>query len=95
MNDINIKLNTDENRSEALDGDKVIGLCDYRKKDDDLIEIYHTEVDKSYGGRGIAADLVDCLVDFARDENLKIYPTCSYVVRKFDTDESYKDVDAR
>lgn len=95
MNDINIKLNTDENRSEALDGDKVIGLCDYRKKDDGLIEIYHTEVDKSYGGRGIAADLVDCLVDFARDQNLKIYPTCSYVFEKFDKDESYKDVDAR
>lgn len=95
MKDINIKLNTDKNRSEALDGDKVIGLCDYRKKDDGLIEVYHTEVEKAYGGMGIAADLVDCLVDFARDENLKIYPTCSYVFEKFDKDESYKDVDAR
>lgn len=95
MKDINIKLNTDKNRSEALDGDKVIGLCDYRKKDDGLIEVYHTEVDKAYGGMGIAADLVNKLVDFARDENLKIYPTCSYVVEKFDKDESYKDVDAR
>lgn len=95
MKDINIKLNTDKNRSEALDGDKVIGLCDYRKKDDGLIEVYHTEVDKTYGGMGIAADLVNELVDFARDENLKIYPTCSYVVKKFDTDDSYKDVDAR
>ena len=95
MKDINIKLNTDKNRSEALNGDKVIGLCDYRKKDDGLIEVYHTEVEKAYGGMGIAADLVDCLVDFARDENLKIYPTCSYVFEKFDKDESYKDVDAR
>lgn len=95
MKNINIKLNTDKNRSEALDGDKIVGLCDYRIKEDGIIELYHTEVDKSYGGMGIAADLVDCLVDFARDENLKIYPTCSYVFEKFDKDESYKDVDAR
>lgn len=94
MNDIKIKLNADENRSEALDGDKVIGVCDYRRKDD-ILDVYHTEVDKSYGGRGIAAYLVEQVVAFARDENLKIQPTCSYVAKKFDTDESYKDVDAR
>lgn len=94
MKDINIKLNTAENRSEALDGDKVIGVCDYRK-DGDVLDLYHTEVDKAYGGMGIAADLVNELVDYARKENLKIFPTCSYVVKKFDKDESYKDVDAR
>ena len=94
MNDIIIKLNTAENRSEALDEDKVVGVCDYRKEDN-VLDLYHTEVDKSYGGRGIAADLVDCLVAFARENSYKIHPTCSYVVKKFDKDESYKDVDAR
>ena len=94
MNDIIIKLNTAENRSEALDGDKVVGIYDYRKEDN-VLDLYHTEVDKSYGGRGIAADLVDCLVAFARENSYKIHPTCSYVVKKFDKDASYKDVDAR
>ncbi len=94
MNDIIIKLNTAENRSEALDGEKVVGVCDYRKEDN-VLELYHTEVDKSYGGRGIAADLVDELVAFARKNSYKIRPTCSYVAKKFDNDESYKDVDAR
>ncbi|WP_308749228.1 GNAT family N-acetyltransferase, partial [uncultured Anaerococcus sp.] len=54
-----------------------------------------TEVDKAYGGKGLAGKLLDQVVDFARAENKKIYPTCSYVLKKFNDDQSYKDIDAR
>lgn len=52
-------------------------------------------MDAAYGGRGLAGKLVDLVVAYARDENLKIIPTCPYVAKKFDKDQSYKDVDAR
>lgn len=91
---IEIKMNPEKLRAEALDDDKIIGLCQY-KINGHVLDVYHTEVDKSYGGQGLAGKLLDQVVDFARKENKKIYPTCSYVLKKFDQDESYKDVDAR
>ena len=94
MDKIKYILNKKDNRSEVYDGDKLIGKCDYRIEADKL-DIYHTEVDKTYGGRGLAGKLVDLVVAYARDENLKIIPSCPYVAKKFDKDESYKDVDAR
>lgn len=94
MDKIKYILNEKESRSEVYDGDKLIGKCDYRI-DADKLDIYHTEVDKTYGGRGLAGKLVDLVVAYARDENLKIIPSCPYVAKKFDKDQSYKDVDAR
>ncbi|WP_297688252.1 GNAT family N-acetyltransferase [uncultured Anaerococcus sp.] len=94
MDKIKYILNKKDNRSEVYDGDKLIGKCDY-KIEADKLDIYHTEVDPAYSGRGLAGKLVDLVVAYARDENLKIIPSCPYVAKKFDKDESYKDVDAR
>lgn len=91
---IEIKLNKEKSRSEAKDGEKTIGLCEYQIKDD-VIDIYHTEVDPSYGGKGIAGKLLEEVVGLAKKEGKKIYPTCSYVRKKFDEDDSYKDIDVR
>lgn len=91
---IKVRMNPEKSRAEALDCEKVIGFCDY-KTNNDVLDVYHTEVDKAYGGKGLAGKLLDQVVDFARKENKKIYPTCSYVLKKFDQDEAYKDVDAR
>ncbi len=89
-----IKINKDKSRAEAIEDDKIIGLCEY-KINDSVIDIYHTEVDRAYGGRGIAKKLLDEVVNLARNENKKIFPTCSYVAKKFDEDRKYEDVDAR
>lgn len=94
MKDIKIVFNKDEKRSEAYDGDKQIGMCEYRE-DGENINIYHTEVDPNYGGMGLAGKLLDEVVDAARNENIKIIPTCSYAVKKFDEGPKYEDVDAR
>jgi len=91
-----IKITFDEERfrSVAADGEKLIGECDCRV--DGLVwTAYHTEVDPAYGGQGIAARLVTCAAQAARERGAKIMPTCSYVVRLFDTKAEYADVDAR
>ncbi len=94
MDKIKYTLNEKESRSEVYDGDKIIGKCDY-KIEANKLDIYHTEVDAAYGGRGLAGKLVDLVVAYARENNYKIIPTCPYVAKKFDKDQSYKDVDAR
>ncbi|WP_311482367.1 GNAT family N-acetyltransferase [uncultured Anaerococcus sp.] len=91
---IEIKINPEESRVEAIDDGKIIGLCEYKIKGH-VLDVYHTEVDSAYGGRGLAKKLLDQVVAYARAENKKIYPTCSYVEKKFDEDRHYRDVDAR
>lgn len=54
----------------------------------------HTWVDDSLRGQGIARQLLDTLVEFAREKQLKIVPTCSYVEVMFRRDKSFVDVKA-
>lgn len=52
----------------------------------------HTWVDDSLRGQGIARQLLDVLVAFAREKNLKIIATCSYVDVMFKRDITLADV---
>lgn len=81
------KINEKENQVQVFDGDKKIGFISLIKKGD-LVDAPHTEVDKEYGGQGIA----EKLVEYARKNNKKIIPTCPYIKNKFEKDEKYKDV---
>ncbi|AMW80265.1 acetyltransferase [Acinetobacter sp. TGL-Y2] len=52
----------------------------------------HTWVDDALRGQGVARQLLDVLVAFAREKNLKIIPTCSYVEVMFRRDKTLADV---
>lgn len=52
----------------------------------------HTWVDDALRGQGIARQLLDVLVEFARKKNLKIVATCAYVELMFRRDKSLADV---
>ena len=52
----------------------------------------HTSVADSLRGQGVARQLLDVLVAFAREKNLKIVGTCSYVDVMFRRDKSLADV---
>ncbi len=94
MDNITIKFDEKNKESQAYDGDKKIGYCQYEVNDDSL-SITHTVVDKEYGGQGIAQKLLDEVVAYARDKSAKIMPVCSYAVKRFDEDSKYNDVDLR
>jgi len=55
---------------------------DYRI-DGGVLTILHTGVPSAVGGRGIAAELTRAVLDFAREEKLKVYPACSYAATYF------------
>ena len=81
-------------RSVARDRAREVGECCCRAENG-VWTAFHTEVDPAYGGQGIAGRLVAAVAQAARQRGVKIVPTCSYVVRLFDTKQEYADVDAR
>lgn len=72
-----IAITRGEHRYEThVDGH--VAHLDFRRRGD-VIDAYHTLVPRPIGGRGIAAALVERLVQDARAEGLTIRPSCSYV----------------
>ncbi|MFA5342000.1 MAG: GNAT family N-acetyltransferase [Clostridia bacterium] len=57
-----------------------------------VIIVDHTYVSEELRGQGIAKKLLDELVDFARNEGIKIIPECSYVKKVFENDPAYRDI---
>lgn len=76
LNDKNrgeIQLFSDENKAGKMD----ISVSG------NLLTVYHTEVDEIYNGRGFAKVLLDKLVSYAKEKNMKIVPLCPYVHAQF------------
>ncbi|MFM1541129.1 GNAT family N-acetyltransferase [Helcococcus ovis] len=88
---IKIVFEKDKNRSAAYDADKLVGVCTYNQLNGQWIA-NHTSVEKQYRKRGIATKLVECLVENARREGVKVHPICSFVKIEFDKKEEYRDL---
>lgn len=74
-----------------VDGKKV-GMMSYNWANEHRINIVHTGVEKEYMGRGIARAMVMEGIKYARENNIKIVPMCSYVRYVFEQDPSLSDV---
>ena len=88
-----IKIVFDEpnNQSLAFVNEVNAGECQFDIKDDKWY-IVHTGVRPEYGGRGIAKQLVKCIIEEARKRGKKIVPICSYAQKMMLNNEEYKDV---
>ncbi len=75
-----------------MDNQTQAGELIYDLQADSAMVTTHTLVDKDYQGRGIARLLVDAAIAYARAEQLKIVPQCSYVRARFEKDDSIQDV---
>ena len=91
---IEIRFEKEHNRAVAYDGTEHIGECEFAVFGGNW-NVYHTGVNPAYGGRGIAGDLVRCVMEQARAEQKKIIPTCSYVRKVFDTRPEYQELLAK
>jgi uncharacterized protein len=77
----------------ALDknGSRVAEMT-YRRLGESRILVDHTHVDPALRGHGVARQLLDAAVAWARQTNTRISATCSYVVVQFARDASLRDV---
>lgn len=59
---------------------------------ENIIVVNHTFVDPSLRGQNVAGTLLAAVIKMAREEKLKIVPTCSYVVAKMTHTDEYNDI---
>lgn len=60
--------------------------------DENVIDVNHTFVNPILRGQGMAKQLVNVVVNEAREKGWKIKPSCSYVSKVFEQDETYRDI---
>lgn len=64
----------------------------YRRVDERRVVIVHTEVDPSLRGHGVARQLLDGVVAWARPTGTRVGATCPYAKAQFEKDTSIRDV---
>ncbi len=67
-------------------------IITFTEENENTIVANGTYVDPSLRGQQVARKLLDRLVEHARENQLKIRPTCSYVVKMFERDKTFADV---
>ena len=69
-----------------------VGEMTYVRPMPERMMIDHTRVFAGFEGKGIARQMVLAAVDFARTNNRKIIPVCSYAQAVLTRTEEYKDI---
>lgn len=86
-----IMFEDENNRAVAKDDEIEIGESTFSRSEGIWI-IDHTEVADEYGGQGIAKQLVEKIVENAREKNVKLMATCPYALKLFNSTDKYDDV---
>jgi hypothetical protein len=56
------------------------------------INLHHTFTDPALRGKGLAAQVVRAALEFAKENNLKVIPTCSYVHAFIAKNKEYQEL---
>jgi len=59
--------------------DGFVGYLEYEEQGEGVLNFTHTIVPKQLGGQGIGSQLVKHGLDYAREHNYKVIPSCSFV----------------
>ena len=90
-----VKLELDEKQHGAFnlyDGESKIGEMIIGIKND-VLTVYHTEVDEDQSGKGYAKLLLDAMTTYARQNKLMVRALCVYVLGQFKRHpEEYADI---
>jgi uncharacterized protein len=74
----------------GLDGAE--GVLEYRPAGEGVLDYYHTYVPQRLRGRGIASRLVAFALEHAREQGLRIVPSCPFVAKLIESEEGYRDL---
>ena len=92
MNIDHIQENIKSGYFTAIQNESEAGRITYFLQEDTKLVIDHTEVSNAYGGRGLGKKLVFAVADYARANDLKIVPQCTFAKAVFDKTPEIKDV---
>lgn len=75
-----------------IQGDLVAGEMAYTWAGDSMLIIDHTDVNERFRGQGVGRKLLDELITFVRERQVKVIPLCPFAKSVFDKDASIHDV---
>ncbi|MGE7766705.1 GNAT family N-acetyltransferase [Peribacillus sp. NPDC096540] len=75
-------------------GEKLAEITFYKSGDNE-ITVDHTVVSDKLRGQKVGNSLVEKVIEFAREEKLKIVPVCTFVQKQFAKNVDYEDVLAK
>lgn len=76
----------------AFEGEKEAGRITYAFAGESRMILDHTEVDDSFRGKNIGKRILMEIVQFARENKIKIIPLCPFAKSVFDATEEIRDV---
>ncbi len=75
-----------------IQDDLVAGEMAYTWAGDSMLIIDHTDVNERFRGQGVGRKLLDELIAFVRERQVKVIPLCPFAKSVFDKDASIHDV---
>lgn len=88
--ELNVVNNAEDGRFEVRLGDAV-AFTEYRKLANGVL-FPHTEVPSAFEGKGVGGKIVRTALDWARSENQKVMPTCTFVAGYISRHPEYHDL---
>ena len=88
---MNIKHNEAEHRFEITGDDAKPALLEYRLRGKQ-ITLVHTEVPPEMEGKGIGGALAKRALEYAREHDLKVIPSCPFVTHYIERHPEYKSL---
>lgn len=86
-----IDHNKKEHRFETKK-DGYLALVEYQLLDNQLMNIYHTEVPDPIGGQGVGSAIVKEALEYARRNKYRVLPTCPFAQAYLLKHPEYQDL---
>lgn len=80
---------------EARENGNMAGILTYSQEKTNHIIIHHTEVNPQFKGKGVGKSLFMDAIKFARENDLKIIPECTFAASMFEKNGDVRDVLAK
>lgn len=74
------------------DNGDIAAVMTYVISNPELYIIDHTLVENAYRGQGLGDQLVEAMVEYARENGIKILPLCPFAKGRFERFSEYADV---
>jgi len=78
-----------KSRFEAIINNEV-SIVNYTQSENGNLMITHTRVPRELEGQGIAAALTEAILEYAKQQSLKVQPLCSYTKAYIERHPEYK-----
>lgn len=88
----NVEHDTANKRFLIRDNDTIAAEMTYVISSPKLYIIDHTFVDNAYRGQGLGDSLVKAIVEYVRENGIKILPLCPFAKGRIERHSEYADV---